>query len=673
MIESKRHKTVLLLFIFILCLLHAESREIDYSAQNITVFSNNDIVLRNNVIFKSADFSIKGERAYIVPDSNIFRAYTDIVLTRGNNTVNGDSIYYDYEDNKGIIFGGDSKIDKGYFYGNEIITENETVFNVNKGYFTTCDHIRDPHYRVFGSKITYYENDRVFLYPAVLYLKNVPVFALPFALIPAASTRKSGLLMPSGGYNALYGFFIKDLSYFWAVNDFSDMTFSADIYQTGRFLADYELRIIVNPYVTFNLNSTFAYDNSKRWSIQGDYSHALPWGIDLKSKWDYMTDLNIFSDYSDTTLVSLKRTTETFLSLSKRMGKYSSYVSFDYRKDFADSSEIINVPQYRGYFSRIKLFSVKYLMSSGLNYSHSHSFSNTTKNDTMTVSYQSMSVNNSFDTYYTLLRFVNVKPYASVNYSRISNNYISKTAANYGVSLTTQLYGTSLFGAAGFSKFRHTLIPAFSYKNTNNIFLDYNDFSRDSVNAGESVTLSLSNNIEGKEESKIRMLVKNTNSMTYNLVTDSFSLLTSSVQILPSYPLNSTVSIRYNIYDKNITYNINSSYRKNFNNPLSTGNINFSAASFIDIESDSITRNQISTAVSGSIGEFLNIRYSMLYDVLNKNTVSSSLTMNRDLHCWKASFTISTYGENFKYDFGLSLKDMPEISIDKDLLGPLFL
>lgn len=673
MIESKRHKTVLLLFALILGLLCSGNSKIDYSAQHITVYKDNDIELRGDVIFQSADFKIRGNRAIIVPDSSMFRAFGYIVLTRGNNTVNGDSIYYDYKSNKGVIFGGDSKIDKGYFYGSRILTEEETVFRVSNGYFTTCEYIRDPHYRVFGSNITYYENDRVFLYPAVLYLKNVPVFALPFALIPAASTRKSGFLMPSGGYNALYGLFIKNLSYFWAVNDFSDMTFSADIYQTGRFLANYELRIIVKPYVTFNLNSTFAYDNSRRWSVQGNYSHALPWGIDLKSKWDYITDINIISDYSDTSLVNLKRTTETFVSLSKRMGKYSSYISFDYKKDFADSSEIINMPQYRGYFSRIRLFSLKYIMNSGLYYSHSHSFSNTVKRDSADISYQDMTVSNSFDTYYTLLRFISIKPYSSANYYRNSNARLSKAVSNYGVSATTQIYGSSLFGAVGFSKFRHTLIPAVSYRKTNNLFFDYSDFSNDSSSSGESVTVSLANNFEGQYQNSIKMLIKNTNSITYNLITDSLSLLTSSVQLLPSYPLNGMITLRYNVYTEDITYNINSSYRQYFSNPFHDGNISIAVSSFIDINSDSIIKNQISGSVSGNIGSYLNIRYNVLYDVLDRSIISSGISLNRDLHCWKANFTISTFGDNFKYDFSLSLKEMPEISIDKSLLGPLFL
>jgi len=62
---------------------------------------------------------------------------------------------------------------------------------------------------------------------------------------------------------------------------------------------------------------------------------------------------------------------------------------------------------------------------------------------------------------------------------------------------------------------------------------------------------------------------------------------------------------------------------------------------------------------------------SMLYDILNKELVSTSISTNRSLHCWKASFRVSTYSSTFKYDFQISLVNIPEVSLDKGIFGPL--
>ncbi len=649
------------------------NKRIDYDADNITIYNDKRVMLENNVIFKSSDFEIKSDNAVIIDSLNLFIAHSNVMLMRGNNIINGDSVYYYFKEETGIIYGGDSKIDKGYFYGNEIVSKNDDVFNIKNGYFTTCDSIKNPHYKIFGSRITYYENDRVYLYPAILYLRNVPVFALPFALIPAASTRKSGFLMPKVGYDALNGFFVRNMSYFWAVNNFSDMTFSGDAYQNGNMIVNYELRVLVKPYVNFNLYSTIAFENTRRWSIKGDYSHSLPYGIEMKSKWDYISDLDILTDYSDTNIVNLKRTTETFISLSKSFKRYSAYTSVNYRKDFADNSSIANLPVYRGYVSKIQLFKIKYILDNGLNYSHSHNFSNTTEMDSISQNYYSLLLNNSFDTYYTMLRFINIKPVSSINYTRNNARNISKAIASAGISATTQLYGTSKFGLSGFSKFRHTMIPSISYRKNSNIYMNYTDWETDSIIPSEYATFSLTNNYEGKYSEAIKVLLKNSNSITYDIKKDSFSVLSSNITILPSYFINSTVGIKYNFYSKDIVYNITSLMRNEISNPFAENKIHMTLSSSVNIQADSIIKNQLSASVGGRIGKSLNISYSMLYDFLDMKTVSSQLTINKDLHCWKGSFSISTYGDNFKYDFSLSLKEMPEISIDKNLLAPLFL
>ncbi|MCK4523898.1 hypothetical protein KAU15_03130, partial [candidate division WOR-3 bacterium] len=189
----------------------------------------------------------------------------------------------------------------------------------------------------------------------------------------------------------------------------------------------------------------------------------------------------------------------------------------------------------------------------------------------------------------------------------------------------------------------------------------------------KTASFSISNNFEGKRDDKIRMLLKNSNSISYNFNTDSLNPLSSNISILPSYPITSTASIRYNIYTKDVTYSINSYFKEQIFNPLSDKEINISINSSMDITEDSIIKNQISGSTTMQIGNHLNIRMSLLYDLISKEMVSSQVSLNRDLHCWKAAFSVSTYGEIFKYDFSLSLKEMPDIAIDKDLLAPLFL
>ncbi len=674
--KKRIYKFCLVVLVFFTGIIISGEKTINYDADEIIMLDNGNIViLKNSVIFKSNDFNITSSNAEINTELKLFKALNSVILKRGNNTINGDSIYFYYEEEKGIVFGGDSHIDKGYFYGEKITSINDNLLKISNGHFTTCDSVRNPHYKIFGSNITYYENDRIQLMPAILYLRNVPVFALPFAMIPAASTRKSGFLMPDIGYDAVNGFYIRNLTYFWALNDFSDMTFASDLVQNRGVLVNYELRVLVKPYVVFNLYSSIAFENiNKRWSIKGDYSHKLPYEIYLKSKWDIISDISIFSDYTDTSIVELKRTTQTFLSLSKKIGKYSPYIAVNHNENFADNTLTMTLPKYRGYISQIKLFSIKTIIPNGLNYNHSHEFSNNYRYSlTDTLKYYMVSVNNSFNTYYKLFKFFNLKPNTSFSYYRNSDLMTSKGVLSAGTNFNTQVYGTSVFGFLGFSKFRHTFLPGVSFKISRNMFMDYSSIDQDSTTDTKTASFSISNNFEGKRNDKIKMLLKNSNSISYNFNTDSLNPLSSNISILSSYPITSTASIRYNIYTKDITYSINSHFHEKLFNPLSDKKIDISVNSSIDITEDSIIKNQLSGSSTMQIGNHLNVRMSLLYDLISKEIVSSQVSLNRDLHCWKAAFSVSTYGEIFKYDFSLSLKEMPDIAIDKDLLAPLFL
>ncbi len=664
---------------FIFFILLSSEQIIDYSAEQISYNNNeNIIILQNNVKLKSESFSLSADSIIINRENNILYAYGNINLSRSNTNVSGDSVFYNYGIEEGVIFNGHSKIDKGYFFGEKINSINEREYFVFNGYFTTCDHILNPHYRLWGKNIHYYDNDRIIMKPAIMFLKNVPVLVLPFAVLPAATTRKSGFLMPDIGYDTYEGFYIKNISYFWATNDFSDMTFTVDYMSDKGIAYNYESRIIVKPYMKFNLFSTYIYEfvGNRRWSLKGDYSHNIYYGIKVKSRIDYLSDRNIITDYSDTLIVNLKSTAKSFLSLSKSFKKYSSYISFSREEDFSNNTVNLHLPEYSGNVSKIKLFSIPFILSNGISYSQSHSFSyNKFESDSLILDYKNYNINNIFDTYYKIFKFFNMRPSYSINYKR--NEYDSLQYINNKVSLSfnTQIYGTSMFGILQYEKFRHTIIPNIGFNFLRYDYLDYFSFSNiDSTNYRKTINFSLSNIWEGKRKNKIDILLKNDNSISYNLENDSLSVLQTGFQIIPNFPFNSRVGLTYNIYSKDYTYNINTNLNLFLYNPFyNDKDLRINTNNNINFVNDSIINNQINTSISFHIGKMLTLNSNILYDIKQMQFISTSVNLTRDLHCWNAGFRISTYGNTFKYDFSISLKAFPEISIDKDILGPLFL
>jgi hypothetical protein len=66
------------------------------------------------------------------------------------------------------------------------------------------------------------------------------------------------------------------------------------------------------------------------------------------------------------------------------------------------------------------------------------------------------------------------------------------------------------------------------------------------------------------------------------------------------------------------------------------------------------------------------LQYSARYDWENKKFVDYSFGLKRDLHCWEAVLNFNQLGDEWRYDFKIHIKSIPEVSIGKGLLGYIF-
>jgi hypothetical protein len=63
--------------------------------------------------------------------------------------------------------------------------------------------------------------------------------------------------------------------------------------------------------------------------------------------------------------------------------------------------------------------------------------------------------------------------------------------------------------------------------------------------------------------------------------------------------------------------------------------------------------------------------YSARYDYQLKKFVDYSITLTRNLHCWEGIFSFSQFQDDWRYDFKVRIKEIPEVAIGRGLLGYL--
>ncbi len=151
---------------------------------------------------------------------------------------------------------------------------------------TSCD-LPDPHYHFAAREVKWVSRTLMVARPAVLYVADVPVLWLPFIFQDMRRGRRSGLLPPSIGLNDIvrtsrnFHRDIRNLGYYWAINDYTDAQVTTEWFSTQYLRVDGRFRYRwLNRFMTggiaFSEVHEFSGSTSEQivWSHQQDFSLA---------------------------------------------------------------------------------------------------------------------------------------------------------------------------------------------------------------------------------------------------------------------------------------------------------------------------------------------------------------------------------------------------------------
>ena len=213
-----------------------------------------------------------------------FRGQPDLI--DGNEKYHGSKVTYNFKSKKGKITLGETEIEKGLYYGEEIKRVDTDVLFVGEGKYTTCE-LEHPHY-YFGSptmKVTV--KDKVVGRPVYLYLSDVPVFALPFGIFPSERGRRSGLIAPAYGESSARGRYLTHLGYYWAISDYMDLSARGDGYTKGSWVLYSDFRYAKRYDFSGSLNGSYARTID---GLRGDPTFGIR--TQYSMRWGHHQDFN---------------------------------------------------------------------------------------------------------------------------------------------------------------------------------------------------------------------------------------------------------------------------------------------------------------------------------------------------------------------------------------------
>jgi lipopolysaccharide assembly outer membrane protein LptD (OstA) len=223
---------------------------VNYSAADSIIYSltNKIMYLHGKGDIKYKTMGLKAENIDInwttsilnavgVPDTadttgKKFRGLPNLI--DAGETYKGSKVTYNFKTKKGRIDLGQTEMEQGYYYGEEIKKVEPDVMYVGHGRFTTCE-LEHPHYYFASPEMKVVLKDKVIARPVYLYISDVPIFALPFGIFPNERGRRSGIIAPAYGESSR-GRYLTHLGYYWAMTDYTDIGLRADGYSKGSWV-----------------------------------------------------------------------------------------------------------------------------------------------------------------------------------------------------------------------------------------------------------------------------------------------------------------------------------------------------------------------------------------------------------------------------------------------------
>ncbi|WP_240607734.1 putative LPS assembly protein LptD [Marixanthomonas spongiae] len=158
------------------------------------------------------------------------------VFVQAQNEVKPDSIRFNFDSEKALVY--NSRTEQNGFNVIAEVTKkvNDSVVFLRNVKFTTSKNIDDPEYYFYTRKAKFVPKKKIVTGLTNMYIADVPTpVGLPFAFFPLTEDRASGFIIPTVGEQSRRGFFLQNGGYYFAVNDYLDLTFLGDYYTNGSY------------------------------------------------------------------------------------------------------------------------------------------------------------------------------------------------------------------------------------------------------------------------------------------------------------------------------------------------------------------------------------------------------------------------------------------------------
>ena len=497
-----------------------------------------------------------------------------------------------------------------------------------------------------------------------LYVKNVPVFYLPYFGFPTDTTRRTGLLLPTMGYSSSEGFLYSQPIFIAPADDY-DIELIPQI-RTQRGYGSYaNFRYADSPDSMLNLKTGYfkefdnyrkekKLENSEHYGLDIDYERKNIFATKKEHQDGVFTSIRYLNDIE---YITLKEEDDYNLGTDKKIESkvnyfYNTpeYYGGVYGKYYVDASQKTNDNTLQE-LPQIQLHSYnKELFLENLIYSIDTKAQNFTRKEGLNAKIYDINVPISYTKNilddYMYLGVENRTILTQYDYSNSLYNNLRYEDGTLIQNRTSFIVGTDLLKP--YSDYIHTLNLNASYDIPENLRKDgdlynitvkenqplkYNELSVfPTLQEQKTIKLSLNQSIYDKDNLKQFINHKMSQSILYNSFDEpKFQDLDNYVKINHDYGSLSG-KVVYNMDDNKVV-------EGSFDNSLSYENLTFSAGYYYTKKTNNEfnTRDDLESyrlSTSYKLAKDYSIKYYENYDLQEKTRNRQGIGLNIDDSCW---------------------------------------
>ena len=236
---------------------------------------NNKILLYNNAKIVYGDITLTSGLIILDYKENIVTAgriadskgnlsqYPTFI--QGGNTVNPDSIKYNFDNQKALIWNSKSEENGMNILSSLTKKQNDSVYYLKDGKVTTGGNLlggeseeADYFFKIRKGKLV--PGGNIITGFTNLFIKNVPTpIGLPFAYFPSQETKDSGFIIPNINESNERGYSLQNGGYYIPLSEFFDLTVLGDYYTNGSYGVNVSSQY--RKRYKYNGNFTVRYEN----------------------------------------------------------------------------------------------------------------------------------------------------------------------------------------------------------------------------------------------------------------------------------------------------------------------------------------------------------------------------------------------------------------------------